>query len=119
MCYVDERSEETLARQNILAAQQAIWTAVKEGWPEFYVEPPKHELTSGTCDRLTLQQIDAGVRAFILACNLSGGSVGDVQLYELLHAYLQSPEARQRINHVVQETGLRRPGFAVAPPTKK
>lgn len=108
MYYVDEQKDEAYAKRNISTAQWAIWDAVKKGWPEFFVEPPLQELVSGTCHALTRQQVDMGVKALVLACNLSGGSAGDVQLYELLQTYLQNHEARQHINSIVRQTRQRR-----------
>jgi hypothetical protein len=42
-----------------------------------------------------------GVKALSLTCNLSGGSVGTIQLYDLLQTYLLNPAARDEINHLV------------------
>lgn len=101
MSLAQELKEHAIERQIIAHAQQQIWDAVEKGWPEFFVEPPRHELHSGACHKLTRQQIDNGVRAFVLACNLSGGSVGTLQLYELLNLYLGDPTARDAINDSV------------------
>lgn len=101
--FSQELKEEAKAKRDIAEAQQGIWDAVKKGWPEFFVEPPLQELTSGTCHKLTQQQIDNGVRALVLACNLSGGSVGDVQLYDLLNVYLRDCETARGINEVVRQ----------------
>ncbi|SKC49147.1 hypothetical protein [Paraburkholderia hospita] len=110
--FSQERKEHAKAKRAIDEAQLDIWDAVKKGWPEFYVEPPSQELTSGTCDSLTREQIDMGVKALVLSCNLSGGSAGDVQLYELLQTYLQNPDARQKLNSVVRQTRQQRPSPA-------
>ncbi|SOE81011.1 hypothetical protein SAMN05446927_4265 [Caballeronia arationis] len=101
--FSQELKEHAKSRRDIAEAQLDIWRAVKKGWPEFVVKPPSQELTPGTCDLLTRQQIDMGVHAFVLACNLSGGSVGDVQIYDLLTAYLQDHVARTAINEAVTE----------------
>ena len=102
MTLAQELKEYAQERRNIQDAQQQIWDALNKGWPEFFVEPPQQKVTSGTCQTLTRQQIDNGVRVFVLACNLSGGSVGVVQLYELLRAYLQNSQARESMNDIAQ-----------------
>lgn len=107
--FSQEFKEHAKAKRDIAEAQLDIWDALRKGWPEFFANPPSQELTSGTCHKLTRQQVDMGVRAFVLACNLSGGSVGDVQLYELLQTYLQNPEERQKLNSVVRQSNKRRP----------
>ena len=71
-----------------------------------YVEPPKKVVTSDNyTKKLSRHQIDQGVIAFVHACNLSGGSVGDMDLYKLLRIYLWNEEARSTINDVVVNHG--------------
>ncbi|WP_449412068.1 hypothetical protein [Pandoraea soli] len=107
--HISEALAATLEKRAIEQAQAMILKGIKRGWPEFYVEPPAQELTSGACHNLTRQQIDNGVRALVLTCNLSGGSAGDVQLYELLQTYLRNPAARHELNDVVQSAKKRLP----------
>jgi ferric-dicitrate binding protein FerR (iron transport regulator) len=90
------------AKRTLDKAQTAILNALKLAWPALYAEPPKKEISSGSRRKLTRRQTDAGVRALMLACNLAGGSTGDIQLYDLLDKYLRDPEARQEINRVVR-----------------
>jgi len=40
--------------------------------------------------------------ALVLECNLSGGSIGDMDLYKLVRCYLHSEEARAEINAIVK-----------------
>ena len=53
-------------------------------------------------DELTISGIDSGVVALLLINNMSGGSVGDVDLYELLHKYLLNKTARKQINQILK-----------------
>lgn len=71
-----------------------------------YVEPPKQVVTSAAYNTLNRHQIDQGVIALVHACNLSGGSMGDMNLYKLMRTYLRSPDARAEINGVVGRYGL-------------
>lgn len=70
-----------------------------------YVEPPKQVVTFTNYRQLDRLQIDQGVIAFVLACNLSGGSMGDMDLYKLIRTYLWSDAARAEINDVVERHG--------------
>ena len=40
----------------------------------------------------------------VLACNLRGGSTGDMNIYELMQAYFWDQDARERINEIVKES---------------
>ncbi len=53
-------------------------------------------------EELTTNGIDSGVVALLLINNMSGGSVGDVDLYELLHKYLLNRSARKQINQIMK-----------------
>lgn len=52
-------------------------------------------------EELTTNGIDSGVVALLLINNMSGGSVGDVDLYELLHKYLLNKNVRKQINQII------------------
>lgn len=71
-----------------------------------YVSPPKKVISSNSYDRLTRDQLDQAVIALVHAANLSGGSVGDVDLYKLFRTYLQCGTARTEINAVVSRHGI-------------
>jgi DNA-binding transcriptional regulator YdaS (Cro superfamily) len=66
-----------------------------------FVEPPKQVVDCDEYKQLNRLQIDQGVIALVLACNLSGGSVGDMDLYRLIRTYLLDQSARDEINDVV------------------
>jgi hypothetical protein len=67
---------------------------------------PEQVVKSGSYKTLSRHQIDQGVIALVLAANLSGGSMGDMDLYRLARTYLWSDEARTEINAVVARHGL-------------
>lgn len=51
---------------------------------------------------LTTNGIDSGIVALLLINNMSGGSAGDVDLYNLLHKYLLNKTARKQINQILK-----------------
>ncbi|AIY39907.1 hypothetical protein LT85_0747 [Collimonas arenae] len=71
-----------------------------------YVSPPKKVVGYADYQKLTRHQIDQGVISLVHACNLSGGSVEDMDLYKLVRTYLWHREARAEINAVVRRYGL-------------
>jgi hypothetical protein len=71
-----------------------------------YVEQHVDGVDHASYKKLSRDQIDQGVIALVLECNLSGGSVMDMDLYKLFRTYLWSPEARAEINAVVKYHGL-------------
>ena len=50
----------------------------------------------------SVSELDACVRFISVALNTTGGSVGDVNLYKLLQAYILNPEKRQQINEIIK-----------------
>jgi len=93
-------------RQNKLDAQHAIHSAMKRFQPGSYVKQPTDRVCFNEYDKLTRTQIDQGVVALVLECNLSGGSVGDMDLYKLARCYLQNQNARTEINAIINRHGL-------------
>jgi hypothetical protein len=87
-----------------LKTQADINRALKEYRGESYVEPPTKTICHDSYDELTRHQIDQGVIALAHACNLSGGSIDDVDLYKLVRTYLLDHGARAKINAVVQQS---------------
>lgn len=96
--------EHAQAKRDIAQAQREIHTAVKKAWPSFYEEPPRDEVGSAHCHKLSHLQIGVGVRALVLACNLYGGSMGDMDLYRLMQVYFRDQVARHRINEIVKQS---------------
>lgn len=90
--------------------KQRSVTAINKALEDYrgaaYIEPPKKVVTSGHYGDLSRLQIDQAVVALIHACNLSGGSMGDMDLYKLVRTYLWSDEARNEMNAVVSHHGL-------------
>lgn len=102
MAALTPSQEHAQKKRDIAQAQQEIQAAVQMAWPSFYEEPMKEEVGSDSCHKLSHLQIGMGVRAMALACNLRGGSTGDVNIYELMQAYFWDQDARQRINEIVE-----------------
>lgn len=62
------------------------------------------ELTSEKFQNISTNDINHAVVVLTDVLNLSGGSVGtDIDLYELLQAYLQVPDSRKPINEIVRK----------------
>lgn len=66
-----------------------------------YVKPPTKVVDYESYEKLSREQCDQGVISLVHACNLSGGSVMNMDLYKLIRNYLWYPEARVEINAVV------------------
>jgi len=102
MALTQNQKDAAQAKRDLAKAQTAILKAIEFAWPALYVDPPKTEVGSNDGHKLSRRQTDNGVRALMLACNLTGGSVGPIQLYDLMAVYFQDPEARAEINRVVR-----------------
>lgn len=89
-----------------LQVQAAINRELKVFRGGNYEVPPQEVVDGNEYHKLTRLQSDQGVVALVLACNLSGGSIGDMDLYKLVGTYLWSEQARAAINDVVKRHGL-------------
>lgn len=85
-------------------ARRQILDALSTYRDEWMVEMPTEEVTSGQYATLSRQQIDNGVIAMRIALNLTGASIGNVDLYELVRIYLWDEESRGRINEIVKRS---------------
>ena len=69
---------------------------------------PRFQAKKITVDKyskdLTRKGIDAGVSALVLINNMSGGTVGDVNLSRLLQRYLLDKDDRDKINSIINKT---------------
>ena len=92
-------------KQVKIIAKAEINKAIKLFRPS-YVKQHVDVVDHVSYKKLSRDQIDQGVIAFVLECNLSGGSVMEMDLYKLHRTYLWSPEARAEINAVVTQHGL-------------
>ena len=73
--------------------------------PDIDAALKKKVVSSGTAhEALSAEDINHGITAFVLFTNLSGGSVGDIQLYKLLQAYLLDPGKRAALNATLVAT---------------
>ncbi|PWF44005.1 hypothetical protein [Massilia glaciei] len=96
-------TDKTLKQEATIQINQALRLCRGQ---ESYVAPPNETVTCGSYRMLDRFQCDQGVVALVLACNLSGGSVNDVDLYKLVRTYLWDECARAEINAVVKRHGL-------------
>lgn len=96
----------TLAQLNKKAAREMMEDAMKVAQGPSYVSQPHDVISFENYNDLSREQIDQSVVAFVVHCNLSGGSVGDMNLYKLIRTYLWSPQARAEMNVVVGRNGL-------------
>ena len=99
MTLTKERQKEKKARDLIFKALQE-YHDFDPGIPEFTEE----RINAGEYQtELTRKGIDAGVCALNLINNMSAGSVGDIDLYRLLHRYLLDPNSRTQINKIINK----------------
>jgi hypothetical protein len=61
----------------------------------------------GNSEELTEEQIMMGCRAFVFALNLTSGSSGQRNIYDLLKVYLRNENAREEINIALTSRGVR------------
>ena len=68
-----------------------------------HLKKVKQQRTSDKFYLIDTNDINQAVVVVTDVLNLSGGSVSDVDLYELLQAYLQVPTYREKFNKLVSE----------------
>ena len=95
-------SDKVLKQRSIVMVNNAMKLFCEES----YVEPPKKVIDGANYHKLTREQCTQGVIALVHACNQSGGSVGDMDLYKLVFGYLHCPETRAKINAIVRQHGI-------------
>ena len=78
-------------------------SALNEYMEGTFIEPPAERVGFDEYHRLSRFQIDQGVVALVHVCNLTGGSVGDVNIYKLMRVYLLDADARAAINAIVEQ----------------
>jgi hypothetical protein len=96
----------TLDQLNKKSARAFIADAMKIFRGPSYVKQPKKVISSASYNDLSRHQLDQGVIAMVVHCNLTGGPILDVNLYKLMRTYLWSTQARTEINAVVGRYGL-------------
>lgn len=94
-----EQADKRIARKIIADAMRIL-----RG--QSYVKQSEKVISSANYKKLSREQSDQGVVALVAHCNLSGGSVGDMNLYKLIRTYLWSPQARTEINSLVTRYDL-------------
>jgi len=68
----------------------------------------KVQRDSDSVAKIDSNEINHAVIAFTDILNIGGGSIGDIDLYRLLQAYLGDPDSRKEFNKLVNETLNRR-----------
>lgn len=61
----------------------------------------KKSLSSREASKINVSSINNAVVAFTDVLNIEGGSIGDIDLYELMQIYLLYPKRRAEINSLV------------------
>ena len=73
----------------------------EDGQPQLHKE---NEGQTGTkIEKISTSDINKAVVVFTDVLNIMSGSAGNIDLYELLQAYLRVPEYRGKINAMVKE----------------
>lgn len=91
----------SLSQAARLKAQDRIRKAIAE-YNESEASAVPHEYDSGNVHTLSQREINDGVIAFLLQCNVASGSAGDIDLYRVVGAYLRDPVARKEINEILK-----------------
>lgn len=89
-----------------IVVRKIIADAMKNFRGNSYVKQSEKVVSYGNYNELSREQSDQGVVALVVHCNLSGGSVAEMNLYKLIRTYLWSGHARSEINAVVGRYGL-------------
>lgn len=63
----------------------------------------KKTRTSNQVEKIDFNDVNAAVIVLTDVLNIGGGSIGNIDLYRLLQAYLLIPEYREKIDIVVNE----------------
>lgn len=61
----------------------------------------KDQISSLDANKIDANDINNGVILFTDFLNLSGGSIGNIDLYKLLQVYLGDEEKRKKINEII------------------
>jgi len=85
-------------------AQDIIVKALETLHPDDTIQYNK-EMCGGSeyHKKLTPEQIDNGIVAFITLNSMSAGSQGDFDLYRLLHKYILDRDVRKEINGILRK----------------
>ena len=95
--------DHALYKQGKAAIQRTMWQHALK-WR--HLDPgviPTKTVYSDEAHQLDSQLIIAAVVLMVAFLDLSGGSVGDIDLYKLNLGYLQDPDLRGRMNSVMHE----------------
>ena len=95
--------DHALYKQDKAAIQSSMWRHALK-WRE--LDPsvmPTKTVYSDEAHQLDSQLIIAAVVLMVAFLGLSGGSVGDIDLYKINLGYLQDPDLRGQMNSVMRE----------------
>lgn len=59
------------------------------------------KIYSNDFDKIPTNDLNKAVESMIKSLNLSGGSVGDFDLYRLIQVYFQDKDKRRKINSIL------------------
>ncbi|WP_299761352.1 hypothetical protein [uncultured Dokdonia sp.] len=59
-------------------------------------------INSSDLSKLSINEINLTVKVIVDFLNLTGGSIGDYNLYELLQSYLLDTDKRKAINEIIK-----------------
>lgn len=96
-----EKTEKQIRHESLIEFLSNFSQYQSEGKPRF--KKRKDSITHSKVCKIDTNDINGAVMVFVDTLNLYGGSNADVNLYELLQAYLQVPEYREKFNNLVSE----------------
>lgn len=78
----------------------------EDGTPYFTMRPDG--INSGTAHDLNYNELNSAVALVVDLFHMTGGSIGNMDLYRLLQAYITMPESRDAINEEVAKAHSRK-----------
>ncbi|WP_426473860.1 hypothetical protein [Chryseobacterium balustinum] len=96
-----EKTEKQIRHESLVEFLSNFSQYKSEGKPRF--KKQEDSMTHSKLCKIHTNDINGAVMVFVDTLNLYGGSNADVNLYELLQAYLQVPEYREKFNNLVSE----------------
>ena len=96
-----EKTEKQIRHESLIEFLSNFSQYRSEGKPRF--KKQKDSITHSDVHNIDTNDINGAVMVFVDTLNLYGGSNADVNLYELLQAYLKVPEFREKFNNLVSE----------------
>ena len=99
---INSKSENQIRHEELIDfLSQFAQYSTKDGKP--ILKKIKAIRTSNKAHKISHTEINLAVIVFTDVLNLGGGSIGNIDLYSLLQAYLTIPEYRVKINDLIKE----------------